>query len=322
MESGKDKYSILLVDDDPIILESARIKLSQRGFLVTPANSGEEAFTLLQNNDFDIVITDLIMYDIGGIEVLKHAKEKRPQTIVIILTGNQDYSLTLDALRNHADDFLLKGSSIKEVVFRLEKCIDRLELTRSYHHVESVVQKRTEELSKINAELNRQIKEKLKIEKELRRTQLLQENIIEDRTKSLQETNTALTVLLEKQRDGIQGIEERIAEDIMRQIMPVIIKLKQIASTKEQMMYLELLNMEVNTVVSSHTSRMSAVAANLTPTEMRIASLIRKGRTTKEISGILGNSIRTIESHRARIRKKIGLIDRNTNLESFLTKLE
>jgi DNA-binding NarL/FixJ family response regulator len=322
MESGDRKYTILLVDDDPIILESARIKLTQRGYLVTPANSGEEAFALLQKNEFDIVITDLIMYDIGGIEVLKHAKDIRPQTIVIILTGNQDYSLTLDALRNHADDFLLKGSSIKEVIFRLEKCIDRLELARNYHHVETEVQKRTEELSKANIQLNKQIKEKLKIEKELRRTQLLQENIIEDRTKSLQETNTALTVLLEKQRDNVKDIEERISEGIMRQITPIIVKLKQLASSEEQKMYLELLNIEVNTIVSSHSSRLSTFAANLTPTELQIASLIKKGRTTKEISSILGNSIRTVESHRARIRKKIGLNDRNTNLESYLSKLE
>ncbi len=322
MPSKGTDYSILLVDDDPIILESACIKLSQKGYLVIPANSGEEAFALLEKNDFDIIITDLIMYDIGGIEVLKHAKEKRPQTIVIILTGNQDYSLTLDALRNHADDFLLKSSSIREVIFRMEKCIDRLELVNNYQHVESEVKKRTQELSAINEELNLQIREKLKIEKELRRTQLLQENIIEERTKSLKEANTALTVLLEKHKDSAKNTEERISADLKRQITPIIDKIKRLADNNELRMYAELLNMEINSIVASHSEKMSTFAVNLTPTEMQIASLIRKGRTTKEISSILGNSIRTIETHRAKIRKKVGLNDRKTNLETFLANLE
>lgn len=322
MESGNKKYSILLVDDDPVILESARIKLTQRGYTVTPANSGEEAYSFLSANEFDIVITDLIMYDIGGIEVLKRAKETRPHTIVIILTGNTDYSLTLDALRHHADDFLLKSSSIREMIFRLEKCIDRLELANNFQHVEIEVQKRTEELSTINDELSRQIKEKLQIEKELRRTQMLQENIIQERTKSLQETNTALTVLLEKQQDGSKEVEERIAANIKRQISPVIDKLKQLSDVSEIKMYLELLDMEINAIMASHTHKLATMAVNLTPTELQIASLIRKGRTTKEISSILGNSIRTIESHRASIRKKVGLQDRSENLETFLAQLE
>jgi YesN/AraC family two-component response regulator len=85
------KYEILLVDDDPFILQSIAPVLENEGYNVTTAANGKEAIKLLEKKNFDLVLTDLVMDPIDGIGVLKKTKELDPDTIVIILTGFGDF---------------------------------------------------------------------------------------------------------------------------------------------------------------------------------------------------------------------------------------
>ncbi|MGD9176101.1 MAG: response regulator, partial [Desulfobacterales bacterium] len=82
-----EAYSILLVDDDPFILEGIGADLESQGFALTEANNGDRALELLAGQKFDLVITDLVMENVDGIQVLKKAKTLHPDTMVIILTG-------------------------------------------------------------------------------------------------------------------------------------------------------------------------------------------------------------------------------------------
>jgi CheY-like chemotaxis protein len=84
------KYSLLLVDDDPFILEGIGEDLEQRGYRVTRVNSGDKAIELLQHSAFDLVITDLVMERMDGIQVLKKTKKIDSTTMVIVLTGFGD----------------------------------------------------------------------------------------------------------------------------------------------------------------------------------------------------------------------------------------
>jgi DNA-binding NtrC family response regulator len=124
------KYNLLLVDDDPFILEGIGEDLERRGYLVTRANSGEKAVELLQNTNFDLVITDLVMERTDGIQVLKKTKEVDASTMVILLTGFGDMLSAIEALRNQADDYMLKPCESDEIFFRVERCLEKLELTR------------------------------------------------------------------------------------------------------------------------------------------------------------------------------------------------
>ncbi|MEA3361407.1 MAG: response regulator [Thermodesulfobacteriota bacterium] len=99
---------ILLVDDDRSILRTISPFLESNGYRVTTSESGEYAIELLKKQSFDIIITDLVMKTIDGLQVLKKAKEKSQETMVIILTGYSDITLAIDALRIGADDYLLK----------------------------------------------------------------------------------------------------------------------------------------------------------------------------------------------------------------------
>ena len=124
------EHRILLVDDDPFILQGIGKDLEYNEYKVTRAESGEAALTLLEANDFDLVITDLIMGKIDGIRVLKKAKEQNPDIQVIILTGFGDIKSAIEALRNQADDFLLKPCESQEMLFRVKNCLEKQEMTR------------------------------------------------------------------------------------------------------------------------------------------------------------------------------------------------
>jgi DNA-binding NtrC family response regulator len=129
-EHAPQKYSLLLVDDDPFILAGIGEDLESRGYQVTRANSGEKAVNLLEHQRFDLVITDLIMERTDGIQVLKKSKEIDATAMVIILTGFGDMLSAIDALRNRADDYMVKPCDSSEMFFRVERCLEKRELAR------------------------------------------------------------------------------------------------------------------------------------------------------------------------------------------------
>jgi DNA-binding NtrC family response regulator len=123
-------YHLLLVDDDPFILEGIGDDLENNGYQVTRTSSGELALKLLGSMDFDLVITDLIMENTGGFKVLQMTKRTNPKTQVIILTGYGDLESAIEALRNNADDYLLKPCESEEMKFRVKNCLEKQELAR------------------------------------------------------------------------------------------------------------------------------------------------------------------------------------------------
>jgi CheY-like chemotaxis protein len=133
------KKSILLVDDDPVILITVRKQLEQYEFDIETAASGEIAVKLLDKKKYDIVITDMIMYQIDGLGVLKKAKEKEPETIVIMLTAQSDVSSAIGALRLKADDYLLKPCEPDEVYVRINNCLEKLVLKQKIKLYENIL---------------------------------------------------------------------------------------------------------------------------------------------------------------------------------------
>lgn len=123
-------YEILLVDDDPIILKAIGTTLEDCGYHVTLAQSGETAIDRIARQEFDLVITDLVMGTVDGIAVLKKAKERNRETMVIILTGYGDMHTAIDALRLDADDYLLKPCEPEELTHKAERCLNQLAMRR------------------------------------------------------------------------------------------------------------------------------------------------------------------------------------------------
>ena len=122
-----NEYSILLVDDDIHIVELYEEILSGEGYQLTKATSGEMAIETLENREFSMIVTDLNMGTMNGLEVLKRAKEVRPETMVIVMTGNTEIEYAIEALRLHADDFILKPFRIYQLLERISHCFRLLE---------------------------------------------------------------------------------------------------------------------------------------------------------------------------------------------------
>src|SRR6266702_6952922 len=117
--------SVLIVDDEAIIRDLCSKAL--KGYRVFQASNGEEALTIFQKGEIDVILTDVMMPKLGGIELLKQLKEIEPTLVVIVMTGFAEKEVILNALKADADDFIDKAlvkKALKEEIANL-KSMDR-----------------------------------------------------------------------------------------------------------------------------------------------------------------------------------------------------
>ena len=129
-ETGRWRKNILLVDDEEILRLTLRQDIEEMGYGVTAFADGETALAALQDGYYDLVLTDLCMEGISGLEVLQGAKARSPEIGVIILTGFGDISSAIEALRSGADDYLLKPYAYEDLALRLRNCLEKHELKK------------------------------------------------------------------------------------------------------------------------------------------------------------------------------------------------
>lgn len=106
---------ILFIDDEEIVLRSCRRIFAGSGYEIDTAMSGEEGLSKALNQDFDLVVTDLKMPGIGGMEVLTRLRKSRPDTTVIIFTGYASVDTAREALKNGAFDYIPKPFTPEEI---------------------------------------------------------------------------------------------------------------------------------------------------------------------------------------------------------------
>ena len=163
----------------------------------------------------------------------------------------------------------------------------------------------------------RDISERKRVEETLRQS----EEELSIKSRNLEEVNMALRVLLKQREDDRKELEDNVLTNVKLSILPHIEKLKEGSLTKDQRMVLEIVETQMKKIISPFLSRISQSCFDLTPQEIRVADFVKNGNTTKEISCILGISLKTVDYHRDTIRKKLGLKNHHTNLRSFLLKL-
>ncbi|WP_028581299.1 response regulator [Desulfogranum japonicum] len=122
------KKTLLLVDDEPFILDSLKREMEVEPFDVVLAHGGVQAVELLQNRTFNLVITDVYMHGVDGFKVLRAAKSTMPSPMVIVLSGDGNAQTVIKALRQGADDFLLKPCDVDELIFRANNVLQKQEL--------------------------------------------------------------------------------------------------------------------------------------------------------------------------------------------------
>ena len=162
------------------------------------------------------------------------------------------------------------------------------------------------------------ITEQKKAQEALRRSEaeLLQ------KSRHLEEVNAALSVLLKRREEDKNDLEEKILANVKELVLPYIEKLKNSRLRSEQMTLVGILESNMREVFSPFVTRLSSRFLSLTPTEIKVASLIKDGKTSKEIAVLLNASENTIRSHRFHVRSKLDLKNKKVNLRSYLRSLQ
>src|SRR3989338_9121252 len=147
-----DRYSkVLVVDDEPDVLDVMVECLSLAGYHVLPARDGQEALRIFEREHPALIITDLSMPGMDGLELAKTVKALSPQTEVLIITGHSTMASAMDALRHGVFDYLLKPLGLAELELSVKRALERSRLVEEnrglVRKLEDRIQVQTEALS-------------------------------------------------------------------------------------------------------------------------------------------------------------------------------
>jgi DNA-binding response OmpR family regulator len=116
---------VLVVDDEAAIRYSVSKTLQRVGYSVRDAASGEDALDVIQSQTFDVVLTDIRMPGLDGVELVRRIKDADPDTVVILMTAYPSLSTAVEALRLGAHDYLIKPSSSQDIKTSVARGIER-----------------------------------------------------------------------------------------------------------------------------------------------------------------------------------------------------
>jgi PAS domain S-box-containing protein len=163
-------------------------------------------------------------------------------------------------------------------------------------------------------QVTRNVTKRVKVEKALEESR----RELEIKSNSLEEVNTALRVLVERRDEDKKELEERVLMNVKELVVPLLERVREGRLDSRQTTYLDVLESNLNDIISPFSRTLSSKHMGLTATELRIADMIKDGKKTREISQLMNLSSRTVESHRESIRKKMGIKNRRANLRSHL----
>ncbi|MGA2223057.1 MAG: PAS domain S-box protein [Syntrophobacteraceae bacterium] len=144
---------------------------------------------------------------------------------------------------------------------------------------------------------------------------------LRESAENLSEVNSALKALLRQRDEDRKEFEEAVLLNVKNLILPYFEKLRGSKLENNQKTWLDILQTHLREITSPFTRKLTFQQMNLTPTEIRVAAMVKDGKTTNEIAEILGSSEKSISVHRNHIRGKLGLHGKRANLEAYLAGL-
>jgi PAS domain S-box-containing protein len=141
------------------------------------------------------------------------------------------------------------------------------------------------------------------------------------RSRELEEINAALKVLNRQSKQDSEELQLRVVANVEDLVMPYLERLADTPLNSDQKVYLSVLGENLSQIVAPFMGKIGSRHANLTPREIEVANLVRMGKTSKQIAGLLDISRRAVEFHRDSLRKKMGLRKSKKNLRSYLASV-
>jgi len=192
--------TLLIVDDDPNIRELLTAKLTHLGYACRTADGADRALSILERESIHLVLSDIMMPGLSGIDLLQRLVQGYPETAVVMLTAAADAQIAVQAMKLGAYDYITKPFNLEELAVHVEKALERRLLlveNRAYHR----------SLEERVAEQTREIREHLQLERrrreELNHTLTLLEQ-------SYTDTIDALIMALDYRDNETQGHTQRV----------------------------------------------------------------------------------------------------------------
>ncbi|MEW5805876.1 MAG: response regulator, partial [Acidobacteriota bacterium] len=150
-----EQEKILVVDDDRLLRTMVREILSRRGHSVEEAENAHKALALLQKENFPIIILDIMMPEITGIELMEEIRKIDPNVLIIIITAYATMDLAIDALKKGAYDFLKKPFEPEELLKSVSNALLQSWTSRRNRELLEDLEDKVHKLSKLNIEIER-----------------------------------------------------------------------------------------------------------------------------------------------------------------------
>jgi DNA-binding CsgD family transcriptional regulator len=200
----------------------------------------------------------------------------------------------------------------------LENITDRKKaeqgLQKAHGELEIRVQERTRALIESSRALKAEVIERRTTEQKLHK----RERELKIKSANLEEMNTALKVLLKQREEDKRELEEKILANVKEILLPYLEKLKRTKLDEYQLSTVNVIETNLNDIISPFIRSLTTKYLNMTPREVQVATLVKEGRTTKEIAELLHTSTAAIDFHRNNLRIKLGLKNKKAGLRIHL----
>lgn len=123
---------ILVVEDDPLMLSALEILLEDEGYDVSTASSGMEAIEKAKGENYDLVVSDVRMAEMDGIETLSNVKKQQPDARSIVITGYASPDIPVQAIKLGVDDYIMKPFDDRQFVASVKRCLESFRLQKAY----------------------------------------------------------------------------------------------------------------------------------------------------------------------------------------------
>ena len=270
----------------------------------------EERFNALFNRSFDFVyIHDFegrfLDMNQAGLDFLGYQKEDLNSLNIAALFDKEQLIKAVKAVQEiiqtgsqrHSNEYYLRAKDGKQVYFETKG---------------SIIYKDNRPYAILG------VARDITARKEADELLIKREEELKVRTLHLEETNTALNVLLRQREKDKTDLEEKITTNIREMVNPYVEKLKSATLDEIQKTYLNLIKSHLEDITTPFLQTIKSKYMNFTPTEVRVATLIREGKNSKEIGQLINISERTVEFHRNNIRIKLGVANQKINLRTYL----
>ena len=280
------KIKVLIVEDseDDFILLDRLLRRGGYDPECLRVDNAKELTAALASSQWDIVISDYSLPNFDGLKALRLVRKQGVDIPFIIVSGVIGENVAVAAMKAGAQDYLLKDN-----LKRLIPAVDR-------------------ELKDAADRIKRR-------DAETALTTSMME--IKKQEEALAAKNIALKEILSQIETEKEEIKQHMAANMEKLLLPKLRDLKRHSSPSDRR-HIELLEKNLANMTSGFTRTLRNRISQLSPRQLEICNMIKSGSKNKEIADLMGISLRTVETHRNAIRKKLGISGDDTNLVTYL----